>query len=226
MTEFTVDLVSVRARVAAAARSCGRDPDEITLIGVSKGQPVGAIAAALDQGLADFGENYLQEALAKIAALQDRDATWHFIGPLQTNKTRPVAEHFGWLHTLARLKVARRLSAARDPATPLQVCLQLSLDADPQRGGAGLPELLELGHAVRELPGLKLRGLMCVPPPDADPGRNFGRVAAAFAELRAAGFDLDTLSLGMSADLEAAVAAGSTHVRIGTALFGARPPRV
>lgn len=216
----------MRARIAAAAEAAGRDPHAIRLIGVSKLQPVAAISAALDAGLEDVGENFVQEALQKMDALPDRTATWHFIGTLQSNKARDVAGHFDWVHSVDRLKVARRLSdQARDRTRPLNVCIQVRLGDEPSKAGVREEELDVLAAAVSNLPGLSLRGLMCVPPPETDPQRQrawFRRLRELRDELAAQGLSLDSLSMGMSADLEAAVAEGATHLRIGTALFGAR----
>jgi len=221
------NLQIVRARIARAALEHGRNETSVTLLGVSKGQPLSAIVAATQLGLHDFGENYLQEALPKIAALAGRELTWHFIGQLQSNKTRPVAENFDWVHTLDRLRTAERLSAQRPfHAAPLNVCLQIRLADEAGKGGIAETEASELVSAVKALPRLALRGLMCVPPPAPD----FGAQRAWFEQLRQLldalnrqGAGLDTLSMGMSADLEAAIAAGATIVRIGTALFGERP---
>lgn len=177
-------------------------------------------------GQRDFGENYLQEALAKIDALSDLDLVWHFTGQLQANKTRPVAEHFAWVHTLDRERIAVRLNDQRPHYAPaLNVCIQVRLAEEPGKGGVAPSELLPLARRIRELPQLALRGLMCIPPPsqDFDTQRaRFEELARYQRELIAAGFPLDTLSMGMSDDLEAAIAAGATWVRIGTAIFGAR----
>jgi hypothetical protein len=184
------------------------------------------VSALADLGQRDFGENYLQEGLAKIDALRDRGLTWHFIGQLQSNKTRPVAEYFDWVHTVDRLKIATRLSEQRPfHAPPLCVCVQVKLGDEDSKGGAlpgDLPELLE---AIAHLPRLQLRGLMAIPPAETDPTRQrqwFAELHRLFVEARARHANLDTLSMGMSADLEAAIAEGATHVRIGTAVFGQR----
>ena len=216
----------MRARIVAAAEAAGRDQETIRLIGVSKFQPVAAISAALDAGLEDVGENFVQEALQKMDALPDRQATWHFIGTLQSNKARDVAGHFDWVHSVDRLKVARRLSdRCRDRTRPLNVCIQVRLGDEATKAGVREEELGALATAVSTLPGLSLRGLMCVPPPETDPQRQrawFRRLRELRDGLAARGLSLDALSMGMSADLEAAVAEGATHLRIGTALFGAR----
>ena len=219
----------VRERIARAARDAGRSAQSVTLLAVGKAQPVGLLAAAAACGISDFGESYLQEALEKIAALQERTLTWHFIGRIQANKTRPIAEHFAWVHAVDRLKIAERLSAQR-PAhvAPLNVCLEVNVAGELSKGGIAPAELPELARAVAALPRLALRGLMCIPPEESEPARQrawFARLRALFERLNAAGTRLDTLSMGMSADFEAAIAEGATIVRVGTALFGARPAR-
>ncbi len=219
-------LAAVRGRIDRAARAAGRDPASITLIGVSKAQPAEAIRAAAAAGLADFGENYVQEAVGKMAALEDLRLTWHFIGPLQSNKTRPVAERFHWVHSVDRPRVARRLSEQRPHyAPPLMVCLQVHLGGEATKSGAAPAELAALAAEVAALPRLALRGLMCVPPAEADPGRQrhwFAELRRLREGLEADGHPLDVLSMGMSADFELAIAEGATHVRVGTAIFGAR----
>jgi PLP dependent protein len=220
------NLQKVRLRLADAAAHHHRNVDSITVLAVSKGQPAAAIAAAADLGLTHFGENYLQEALPKIAALEARGLCWHFIGQLQSNKTRAVAEHFDWVHTVDRLKLAERLSAQRPfHAPPLQVCLQVRIGPETTKGGADPAEVARLVAAVRQLPRLQLRGLMCLPPAEDD----FDAQRRWFAQLRDLRDQLDPehalltdLSMGMSGDLEAAVAEGATLVRIGTAIFGPR----
>ena len=219
-------LESTRKRIAAAARDAHRDPATVTLLAVSKQQSAEAVRAAFALGQRDFGENYVQEAVGKIDALADLEIVWHFIGQLQSNKSRAVAERFHWVHTVDRERIARRLSEHRPHhASPLKVCLQVKLDPEPGKGGASLEELPALASAVAALPRLDLRGLMCIPEPreTASAQREvFQRLADALAALRALGHRLDTLSMGMSADLEAAVAAGATIVRVGTAIFGER----
>ena len=217
----------LQERVARAAAGAGRSAQSVTLLAVGKAQPPELLAAAADCGLSDFGESYLKEALAKIAALRDRPLTWHFVGRVQANKTRPIAEEFAWVHALDRLRVAERLAAQRPfHAPPLQVCLQVNLAGENTKGGVTPAELPGLAAAVGALPRLKLRGLMCIPPEETDPARQrawFARLAGLRDELNAAGAALDTLSMGMSGDFEAAIAAGATIVRLGTALFGPRP---
>ncbi len=221
-------LAEVRRRIEAAARIAGRDPSAVRLLAVSKQQPVAAIRAAFEAGQLEFGENYLQEALPKIRELAALPVVWHFIGQLQGNKTRAVAENFAWVHTLDRERIARRLSAQRPHhAPPLEVLLQVRLDDEPDKGGAEPGQLPQLAEIVAGLPRLRLRGLMCIPAPAADAGPDvqripFAKLRALLADLNARGHDLDTLSMGMSGDLEAAVAEGATIVRVGTALFGPR----
>jgi pyridoxal phosphate enzyme (YggS family) len=220
------NLYRVRRRIALAARQAGRDPAEVTLIGVSKTQPAKVVRAAVDAGLTDLGENYVQEALGKIAQLDDPRVTWHFIGALQSNKTREIAERFHWVHTLDRLKIARRLSEQRPHyAPPLQVCLQVHLGDEATKSGVEPGATAALADAIATLPRLKLRGLMCIPPPEVDPGRQrhwFAELRRLCEKINASGHDLDVLSMGMSGDFELAIAEGATHVRVGTAIFGAR----
>jgi pyridoxal phosphate enzyme (YggS family) len=217
---------ALRARIAAAAASTGRNVDSVTLLAVSKGQPADLIRAAAAAGVTDIGESYVTEALAKMETLADLPLTWHFIGRLQANKTRPVAERFAWVHGIDRLRIAERLSAQRPHHAPaLNVCIQVSLGDEATKGGVPSAQVPALAAAVAALPRLALRGLMCVPPIETDPARQRG----AFAQLRAlrdslnaAGLRLDVLSMGMSGDFEAAIQEGATLVRIGTALFGPR----
>lgn len=221
-------LREVRGRIARAAAAAGRNAQSVTLLAVGKGQPVELLAAAADCGVTDFGENYLQEALAKVAALQNRALTWHFIGRIQANKTRPIADTFTWVHTLDRLKVAERLAAQRPfHAPPLNVCLQVNIAGEASKGGVAPGELPALAAAVAQLSRLTLRGLMCIPPEESEPARQrtwFARLRVLRDELNAAGHRLDTLSMGMSADFESAIQEGATIIRLGTVLFGARPP--
>ncbi len=216
----------VVADIAAAARQSGRNPDEIRLLGASKQQPAAAIRALAGLGLRDFGENYVQDGLDKQAELADLPLTWHFIGRIQSNKTQDIARHFDWAHGVDRLKVARRLSDQREASEPLSICLQVNIDDEASKGGLRPDEVLEVAAPVAELPNVRLRGLMAIPRPDNDPDRQraaFRRVRELFDELRGGGLELDTLSMGMTADLAAAIAEGATIVRIGTALFGPRP---
>jgi PLP dependent protein len=204
----------------------GRDANSVRLIAVSKSQPAAAIRAVAELGQREFGENYVQEALPKLEQLADLKLTWHYIGQLQTNKTRPVAEHFHWVHTLDRERIAVRLSEQRSPhAAPLNVCIQVRLADEPGKGGISKTELAALARRVMELPRLQLRGLMCIPPPREGfeaQRQLFAELADCAQALRDQGMPVDTLSMGMSGDLEAAVAAGATCVRIGTAIFGER----
>lgn len=217
----------VRERIAAAARACGRDPAGVRLLAVSKTFPVEDLRAAMAAGQDCFGESYLNEALPKIAALVDPAPEWHFIGPLQSNKTRAVAEHFAWVHSVDRLKVALRLSDQRPAGLPpLNVCIQVNISGETSKSGVSPEQLPELARAVAALPRLRLRGLMAIPAPTDDVTAQ----RTAFRRLRVdrdglnerPGLALDTLSMGMSDDLEAAVAEGATLVRIGSAIFGAR----
>ena len=221
-------LAQVRARIAAACADAKRDVRSVTLLAVGKTQPADALRAACAAGASSFGENYVQEGLEKIAALADlRDTIeWHFIGPVQANKTRSVAERFDWVHSIDRLRIAQRLSDQR-PAqlAPLQVCLQVNIDAQASKSGVAPAELPALAHAVAALPNLRLRGLMAIPAPTPDIAQQRAPHRALrelFERLRSGGLALDTLSMGMSDDLEAAIAEGSTLVRIGSAIFGAR----
>lgn len=219
-------LGEVRARIAAAAQRAGRAATDITLIAVSKTQPAAAIATLADQGQRDFGENYLQEALEKIAALRERGLVWHFIGQLQANKTRSVAENFAWVHTVDRLRIATRLSEQRPVhAPPLSVCVQVKIGDEETKAGVAPNELDPLLDSIAALPRLRLRGLMALPPAEDSETRQrhwFAQLRALFEAARTRHPELDTLSMGMSGDLEAAILEGATHVRIGTALFGER----
>ena len=223
-------LRAVMERIAVAARAAGRDPASVSLVAVSKTFPADAVAAAHAAGQVAFGENYVQEAVDKIAALgpQRAELQWHFIGPIQSNKTRVIAEQFDWVQSVDRLKVAQRLSEQRPPGlAPLNVLLQVNISGEASKSGVAPAEAQALAQAVGQLPRLKLRGLMAIPEPAADPAYQRAPLAAMralFDRLRAAGFDVDTLSMGMSADLESAVLEGSTMVRIGTAIFGEREP--
>jgi PLP dependent protein len=223
-------LPKVRARIQEAELAAGRAPGSVTLVAVTKGHDAAAVAAARAAGLADFGENYVQEALAKLASLPREGLTWHFIGQLQTNKTRPVAEHFDWVHSVDRLKVAERLSAQRPAHGPrLSLCLEVALTPEPDKGGVDPLELDALADAIAKLPRVALRGLMCVPPEHGTPAQRraeFAELARMKDRLNARGHALDALSMGMSQDFELAIEEGATHVRLGTALFGPRPRKV
>ena len=224
MTRFTERINRFRGRLEAAARAAEREPGEIRLVAVSKRHPAARVQSAMDCGLSDFGENYLQDALPKIHALGDRPV-WHYIGQVQSNKTRPIAEHFDWVQTVTSLRQARRLSEQRPAdSKELQICLQLAPSGSDSRSGVSAEELESLTEAV-ELPHLRLRGLMILPLPESDPDRQraeFARVRRLYELLNEQGFQLDTLSMGMSGDLEAAIMEGSTMIRIGTAIFGPR----
>jgi pyridoxal phosphate enzyme (YggS family) len=227
MNQIPEKLIQIRERIRRAARACGRSPDEITLLAVSKTKPASDVLAAYKAGQREFGENYLQDALPKIQAICEPGIEWHFIGRVQSNKTAEISRHFSWVHGLDRLKHAERLSTQRPTElAPLQVCLQVNLSAEASKGGVQPEDLPALAAAVSRLPGLKLRGLMTMPNPDTESAAQravFARLRLLLQDLCARGLDLDTLSMGMSADMEAAIAEGSTMVRIGTDIFGARP---
>jgi pyridoxal phosphate enzyme (YggS family) len=218
-------LLEVRQRMAGAAARA-RSAQSVTLLAVTKAQPAEVVRAAANLGLSDFGESYLQEALEKLDALQDRTLTWHFVGRIQANKTRQIAERFSWVHAVDRLRIAARLSEQRPHyAPPLNVCLQVRLGDEASKGGATVEELPDLARAVAQLPRLKLRGLMCIPPEETEAARQhawFRELRRLYETLNAGGAALDTLSMGMSGDFEAAIEEGATIVRIGTALFGPR----
>ncbi|WP_066959483.1 YggS family pyridoxal phosphate-dependent enzyme [Microbulbifer sp. Q7] len=222
------NLNSVAERIVTACRSCDRQADAVTLLAVSKTRPAEDLRVAYAAGQRHFGENYLQEALDKQAELADCDIVWHFIGPLQSNKTREVAAHFDWMHTVERLKIARRLSEQRPAGMPLlNVCLQVNIDDEDSKSGVSVEKLPELAASVAALPNLALRGLMAIPAPRGvaeDQRTPFIRLARLLEDLKAQLPDqpLDTLSMGMSGDMEAAIFSGSTIVRIGTDIFGAR----
>ena len=216
----------VRNRINSAASAAMRNVDSVTLVAVSKGQAANKVRAVAGEGVRDIGESYLQEALEKIEQLRDLTLTWHFIGRLQANKTRVIAASFDWVHGVERLKIAERLSEQRPfHAPPLNVCLQVNIAGEASKGGVTPAALPALAASVAVLPRLKLRGLMCIPPDEDDPARQrmwFAAMRRALEELNASGASLDTLSMGMSGDFEAAILEGATLVRIGTALFGER----
>ena len=226
MNDIAAALARVRARIAAAERDFGRATGSVRLVAVSKAKPPAAIRAAFAAGQRAFGESYAQEAVAKIDSLPLPGVEWHFVGPLQSNKTRAVATRFSWVHSIDRLKIARRLNEQRPAALPpLSVCIEVNLSGEPSKSGVAPGELPALADAVAALPNLRLRGLMSVPRRSAElleQRAAFRGLRELFDELRGAGYEMDTLSMGMSADLEAAVAEGATVVRIGTAIFGAR----
>lgn len=229
MTSIRHNLQTVRARIAAACAASHRDVDEVTLLAVSKTFGPEAVREAHAGGQLAFGENYIQEAVEKIALLADLPLQWHCIGPIQSNKTRLVAQHFDWAHTVDRLKTAQRLSDQRpEGKPPLSVCIQVNVDGGASKSGVPPDEAAGLAREVARLPRLRLRGLMTIPEPAPDFDAQLqvhARAAALFRQLQSEGLPLDTLSMGMSADLEAAIAAGSTMVRVGTAIFGSRPRR-
>jgi pyridoxal phosphate enzyme (YggS family) len=226
MTTIADNLQSVRRRIDRACAAAGRDVNEVTLLAVSKTFGPDAVREACAAGARAFGENYIQEAVEKQALLADLPLQWHCIGPIQSNKTRLVAAHFAWAQTVDRLKIAQRLAEQRPPGLPpLDVCIQVNIDGGPNKSGVAPGEALALGRAILELPRLRLRGLMSIP----EPAEGFAaqlpahqRARALFDELRRCGLPLDTLSMGMTDDLEAAIHAGSTMVRVGTAIFGRR----
>ncbi|ERJ20826.1 alanine racemase domain-containing protein [Salinisphaera shabanensis E1L3A] len=219
-------LDKVRNRIALAAHAANRDPADITLVAVSKTKPVALVRDALDHGQRDFGENYLQDALAKIDALTEREPLWHFIGDIQSNKTRDIASNFSWAHAIDRFKIARRLSDQRPEGyAPLNLCIQVNIDGEASKSGIAPSDVAELADQIVELEHVKLRGLMTIPAPSTDEAsqrKPFAALRELMQRLNDRGHDLDTLSMGMSADLEAAIAEGATHVRVGTDIFGAR----
>jgi hypothetical protein len=226
MTTISANLQAVRARIAAAAELAGRAVEDIRLLAVSKTFPPERIREAAAAGQRAFGENYVQEGLAKIGALDGLGLEWHFIGPLQSNKTRPVAEHFDWVHGIDRLKIAERLAEARGAERPpLQVCLQVNVSGEASKSGVSPDDTAALAHDLAALPNLRLRGLMAIPEPTDDmvlARRRFAALRELLDALNREGLALDTLSMGMSHDLEAAILEGATIVRVGTAIFGER----
>ena len=226
MNNIEKNLTSIRATITTAARACGRSTESIQLLAVSKKKPADDIRVAYACGQRDFGENYLQEALQKQHDLQDLDISWHFIGAIQSNKTRNIAEAFDWVHCIDRLKIATRLSEQRPAGlAPLNVCIQVNIDHEASKAGIDLDAVTDLALAMSTLPGIRLRGLMAIPAPREDYAQQcqaFARLADALASLQQQGLDCDTLSIGMTQDMDAAIAQGSTLVRIGTAIFGER----
>ena len=227
---ISAHIEQVGQAIAAAAQAAGRDPKSVSLIAVSKTFGPQAVIAAADAGQRAFGENYLQEAVDKMrvvrSARPDLNLEWHFIGPIQSNKTRSVAEHFDWVHAVDREKIAKRLSEQR-PSTlpPLQICLQVNVSGEESKSGVSPTDVIPLARAVSAMPGLRLRGLMAIPEPSEDPLKQrapFNQLRQLAQQLRDAGIETDTLSMGMSADMPAAIAEGATMVRIGTAIFGKR----
>jgi pyridoxal phosphate enzyme (YggS family) len=227
MTTIAANLQAVRARIAAACIAAGRPLESVRLLAVSKTWPAASVREAIAAGQRAFGENYVQEAIDKKAELaslnQDLDLEWHFIGPLQSNKTRLVAENFAWVHSVDRLKIAERLSAQRPPElTPLQICLQVNVSGEASKSGCDPDQVATLARTLATLPGLRLRGLMAIPEPSDDPLRQRQQFAILRRLRDSLPMELDTLSMGMSHDLEAAIMEGSTLLRIGTAIFGQR----
>ncbi|KHA77086.1 alanine racemase [Janthinobacterium lividum] len=230
MSTIEQNLQAVRDSIAQAAADAQRAPADVTLLAVSKTFGADAVLAAMRAGQAAFGENYLQEALDKIAFVKEaapqQAPAWHFIGPIQSNKTRPIAEHFDWVHTVEREKIAARLSEQRPADLPdLNICLQVNISGEASKSGVTPAELPALARAVAQLPRLRLRGLMAIPEPETDLALQrlaFAQLRALYEQLNAEGLALDTLSMGMSADLRAAVLEGATIVRVGSAIFGSR----
>ena len=232
MHKIDDQLAKVTARIHQAAKAAGRNPQTVQLIAVSKTQPAQALAKAYACGQRAFGENYVQEALDKQIALQTMPEVewqaleWHFIGPIQSNKTRPIAEHFAWVHSVDRLKIAQRLSDQRPPELPpLNICVQVNIDDETTKSGVSVAELPALVAAINSLPRLQLRGLMAIPAATNNPAQQraaFAKLRSACDDLNAQGYNLDCLSMGMSGDMEATIAEGATFVRVGTDIFGAR----
>jgi len=226
MSKITDNLVLVQQRISKALADAGRAENDTQLLAVSKTKPVALIREAHAAGQRCFGENYLQEALEKQKQLTDLDIEWHYIGPIQSNKTRAIAEHFAWVHSVDRAKIARRLSEQRpDNLPPLNICLQVNVDREDSKSGVFVEDLPSLLDEIIDLPGISVRGLMAIPAPSEDPEQqrqSFTKLQTKLLELQGQSPHMDTLSMGMSGDLEAAIAAGSTIVRIGTDIFGSR----
>jgi hypothetical protein len=226
MTAILSNLQAVRRAVTEAATAAGRPRDAVRLLAVSKTFPAASVREAFQAGQTAFGENYLQEALDKIEALRELPLEWHFIGPIQSNKTRPIVEHFAWVHGVDRLKIAERLSAQRpESMPPLNICLQVNVSGEDSKSGVAPEDVAQLASEVARLPRLKLRGLMAIPAPSDDVAQQrapFVQMRELLAALNAQGMRLDTLSMGMSHDFAVAIEEGATIVRVGTAIFGAR----
>ncbi len=226
MTTIASNLQAVRAAMDAAAAKAGRVANGVVLLAVSKTFPPGALREAYEAGQTRFAESYVQEAQDKIAALRDLPIEWHFIGPIQSNKTRTIAEHFAWVHSVDRLKIAERLSAQRPaPLPPLQVCLQVNISGEASKSGVTPGEIAQLAKAITHLPHLRLRGLMSIPEPSDEVAAQreaFAQLRELLEQLNRQGLQLDTLSMGMSQDFAAAIAEGATMVRVGSAIFGSR----
>ena len=230
MTTISDNLQAVKTRVRRAIQAAGRPDGAVRLLAVSKTWPADSVRAAWAAGQRAFGENYVQEAVTKITALDDLDLEWHFIGPLQSNKTREVAENFAWVHSINRLKIAERLSTQRPvDLPPLQVCIQVNVSGETSKSGVVPAEVSALAHAVAKLPRLRLRGLMAIPEPDGEPAllrQRFTLLRELRDSLNSEGLKLDILSMGMSDDLEIAIDEGAVIVRVGTAIFGQRSPSI
>jgi pyridoxal phosphate enzyme (YggS family) len=226
MVSIAENIFRVGQQIAEAARACARAPESVTLLAVSKTQSAATVREAFEAGQRHFGENYVQEALEKISALPLQGLVWHFIGPIQSNKTRDIAAHFAWVHSVDRLKIATRLNEQRPAGmAPLNVCIQVNISAEDSKSGVALSEVEALCEALQDLPQLRLRGLMAIPAPCGDPVRQravYAPLAALLRQLQTRFPDMDTLSIGMSGDFATAIAEGSTLVRVGTAIFGAR----
>ncbi len=226
MSQIQSNIAKLRERIGQACKSCDRAPDSVQLLAVSKTKPAEAVREAFAAGQRAFGENYLQEALDKIAALADLPLEWHFIGPIQSNKTQPIARHFDWVHSVERAKIAQRLNEQRpEDLPPLNVCVQVNISGEASKSGCTLAELDELCALIDALPRLRLRGLMCIPEHVDDQAQQhlpFRALAEQLARLRQRYPSMDTLSMGMSGDMEAAIAEGASIVRVGTDIFGAR----
>jgi pyridoxal phosphate enzyme (YggS family) len=229
MANIENNTTSVQRRLQQAARDAGRNPEDILLLAVSKTRTSAQVKAAVDYGLSSFGENYLQEAIEKIEQLRGLDISWHFIGPLQSNKSRQVAEHFDWVHSVDRLKIAKRLSDQRPTdMPPLNICLQVNIDNEPSKSGLSPQQAVAAACSIAALPNLRLRGLMAIPRPRTEPAEQrqpFAQLRALLAEINSKldnSQKLDTLSMGMSGDLEPAIYEGATIVRVGTDIFGPR----
>jgi PLP dependent protein len=227
MSTIAANLQAIRARIEAACNAAGRDPRTLNIVAVSKTFPIDAIRDAARAGQCEFGENYAREGSEKVHALSDAGLVWHYIGPIQSNKTGTIAQDFDWVHTIDREKIARRLSDARDAhRAPLKVCIQVNVSGEATKSGVAPDAVAALARQVAALPRLQLRGLMAIPEPTTDVAlarRRFAQVREIKEDLNREGLSLDTLSMGMSADFEAAIAEGATLVRIGTAVFGERP---
>jgi len=226
MTSIACNLQAVHQRIARAAAACGRDPAGIRLLAVSKTWPARCVVEAAEAGQTAFGENYAQEGADKVAALVGRGLEWHFIGPLQSNKTRLVANAFDWVHAIDRIKIAQRLSEQREAhLPPVNLCIQVNVSGEASKSGIAPAALIPLAEAISDLPRVRLRGLMCIPEPTDDEAllrSRFALLRQLKDDLTTRGFELDTLSMGMSHDIEAAIAEGATIVRVGTAIFGTR----